>query len=200
MSGPGATPVDAAWVVIETTMPAATLAGFCHDVERLYRINPYYEFRLWRNLSANSIELDLHNLSIRRDFTGILSIERASALAFTVRYGHGIKRATRFEIEETGAGSQLRITDDYGDSGRDPEVDTEAVDRSLHAWGVALHEYLAREQRWGSVAPWRWYMRRVWVPMKPAARRITFIVLMVTLAELALIALVMAIYWIEYRM
>jgi len=42
-------------------------------------------------------------------------------------------------------------------------------------------------------------MRRVWVPMKPVARRITFIILMVTLAEIALIALVLAIYWIEHH-
>jgi hypothetical protein len=36
--------------------------------------------------------------------------------------------------------------------------------------------------------------------MKPSARRITFIILMVTLAEIALIALVLAIYWIEHRL
>jgi hypothetical protein len=40
-------------------------------------------------------------------------------------------------------------------------------------------------------------MRRVWVPMKPAARRITFILLLAALAEIALFALVMAIYWAE---
>jgi hypothetical protein len=42
-------------------------------------------------------------------------------------------------------------------------------------------------------------MRRVWVPMKPSARRITFIILLVTLAEIVLFALVMAIYWAEHR-
>jgi len=113
-----------------------------------------------------------------------------------VRYDRGVKRSTRFEIGAAAGGSRLRITDDYSGAA---ETDTAEVDRSLHAWGVALREYLLREQRWGWCAPWRWYMRRVWVPMKPAARRITFIILLVTLAEIVLFALVMAIYWAEYR-
>lgn len=200
MTGTDTAPADAAWVVVETPMAAAALSRFCRDVERLYRINPYYEFRAWRTISPDRVEVDLRNLSIKRNITAQLSIERASDLDFTVHYDRGIKRATRFEIEATPPGSRLRITDDYGDAGRDPDVDTEAVDRSLHAWGGALQDYVRREKRWSGVAPWRWYMRCVWVPMKPAARRITFIILMVALAEMVLIALVMAIYWIEYRM
>jgi hypothetical protein len=42
-------------------------------------------------------------------------------------------------------------------------------------------------------------MRRVWLPMKPAGRRITYILLAVTAAEIVLIALVMGIYWLESR-
>lgn len=200
MTGANAAPADAAWVVIESSMDVPALGHFCRDVERLYRINPYYEFRAWRNAGQDRVDIDLRNLSTKRDFTAQLSIERASDLDFTVHYDCGIKRATRFEIEASPSGSRLRITDDYGDAGTDPHLDTEAVDRSLHAWGVALRDYLGREQRWAGYAFWRWYMRHVWLPMKPAARRITFIILMVALAEIMLIALVMAIYWIEHRM
>jgi hypothetical protein len=113
-----------------------------------------------------------------------------------VRYDRGAKRSTRFEIDATADGCRLRITDDYSGAA---ETDVAEVDRSLHAWGVALREYLLRDRRWGWCTPWRWYMRRVWVPMKPSARRITFIILLVTLAEIVLIALVMAIYWAEHR-
>jgi hypothetical protein len=196
MSDAPALPADAAWVAIDVPLAPARLAGFCRDVERLYRINPYLEFRSWRQTAPDQFAVSLRNLSNQREFELRLTLVRASERDFTVRYDCGVKRSTRFEIDAAAEGSRLRITDDYSGA---TKTDTPEVDRSLHAWGVALREYLLREQRWGWLAPWRWYMRRVWVPMKPSARRITFIILMVTLAEIALIALVMAIYWAEHR-
>lgn len=187
---------DAAWVMIEVPLERAALAAFCRDVERLYRINPYLEFRRWRETAPGAFTVSMRNLSNQRDFELQLTLERASERDFSVRYDRGVKRSTRFEIEATDGGSRLRITDDYSGA---LETDTAEVDRSLHAWGVALREYLLRDRRWGWCAPWRWYMRRVWVPMKPSARRITFIILLVTLAEVVLFALVMAIYWAEHR-
>ena len=200
MSDIGPMPADAAWVVIDTPLVPGDLEAFCRDLERLYRINPYLEFRCWKSVAPDRIAAEFRNLSIRRDFKLELALVagRTAAMDFTVRYSSGIKRSTRFGIEPSATGSRLKITDDY--SGAPASVDTGEVDRSLQAWGVALREYLLRDQRWGWCGPWRWYMRRVWVPMKPSARRITFIILVVTLAEIALIALVMAIYWIEYRL
>lgn len=185
---------DAAWVVIETPLTAVALAEFCRDLERLYRINPYLEFKSWHPLGADRYRVQFKNLSIGRELQLDMSVQHQSAQEFRVRYGRGIKRSTYFTISPAPRGSTLLIVDDY--SGAAPDQTAE-VDRSLHAWGVALREYLHREQRWGWCAPWRWYMRGVWVPMKPAARRITFIILLVTLAEIVLIALVMAIYWVE---
>ena len=195
MSDPGPEPADAAWVVIETPLVPGDLAAFCSGLERLYRINPYLEFGLWHEAAPGAFAVAFRNLSNQREFELLLALERNSASDFTVRYDRGIKLGTRFEIEFSATGSRLRITDEYHGAA----TDTGEVDKSLHAWGVALREYLLRERRWGWCAPWRWYMRRVWVPMKPSARRITFIILMVTLAEIALIALVLAIYWIEHH-
>ena len=196
MSEASAHHADAAWVTIDVPLEPAALSGFCGDVERLYRINPYLEFRHWRETAPGAFSVSMRNLSIQRDLELRLTLERVSEGDFSVRYDRGVKRSTRFEIGAAAGGSRLRITDDYSGAA---ETDTAEVDRSLHAWGVALREYLLREQRWGWCAPWRWYMRRVWVPMKPAARRITFIILLVTLAEIVLFALVMAIYWAENR-
>jgi hypothetical protein len=187
---------DTAWVTIDVPLEPAALAGFCRDVERLYRINPYLEFRRWRETAPGAFSVSMRNLSNQRDLELRLTLERVSERHFLVRYDRGVKCSTRFEIGATAEGSCLRISDDYSGAA---ETDTAEVDRSLHAWGVALREYLLRDQRWGWCAPWRWYMRRVWVPMKPSARRITFIILLVTLAEIALFALVMAIYWAENR-
>lgn len=196
MSGSGPPSTDAAWVVIEAPLAAGDLAGFCGDLERLYRINPYLEFSRWRQTGPGVFAAAFRNLSNRRELDLGLTLERASDFDFTVRYDRGIKRRTRFEIGVTATGSRLTITDDYSGA---TASDAGEVDRSLHAWGVALREYLWRHRRWRWCAPWRWYMRRVWMPMKPSARRITFIILLITLAEIALIALVMAIYLIEYR-
>jgi hypothetical protein len=41
-------------------------------------------------------------------------------------------------------------------------------------------------------------MRRVWQPMKPTARRISYMLVWISLFEIALIALGVAIYFSEY--
>ena len=41
-------------------------------------------------------------------------------------------------------------------------------------------------------------MKRIWQPMKPMGRRITYILLWITVVELALIALGTAIYFVEF--
>ncbi|MES9902269.1 MAG: hypothetical protein ABW168_06250 [Sedimenticola sp.] len=64
-------------------------------------------------------------------------------------------------------------------------------------WGEDLQAYLVHWNRWSGFAPWRWYMRRIWLPMKPSARRITYILLWISLVEVALILLGAGVYWSE---
>ncbi|HWI14062.1 MAG TPA: hypothetical protein VNT02_07390 [Burkholderiales bacterium] len=189
--------VDAAWVSVDAPLTVSQLAEFCRDLERLYRINPYLEFRHWRKAGEGRYAAAWRNGSNARDFAFELAVERNSDCDFTVRYDRGIKRATRFRIEPSPAGSRLIVTDDYSGAATPDALDAGEIDRSLHGWGMALHQYLQREARWSRYAAWRWYMRRVWLPMKPAARRITFMLLIITAAEIAVIALVMAVYWAE---
>ncbi|MFN7085285.1 MAG: hypothetical protein ACK4N4_01505 [Burkholderiales bacterium] len=196
---PASPPADAAWVVIDTPLAPQALAVFCRDLERLYRINPYLEFHAWTRIGNGSVHAVFRNLSNRREYDVKMRVEYRSVFDFTVYYDHGIRRSTRFEIEAALGGSRLGITDDYTSTAPGTAPDPDQADKSLRAWGVALKTYLERENRWGKSAIWRWYMRRVWLPMRPAARRIAFVITMVTLAEIALFALVMAIYWIENR-
>lgn len=188
---------NAAWVTIETPLAADALAAFCSDLEQVYRINPYLEFSAWHELAPDTWRAAYRNLSNGADIDVKLTLTRSSACEFALSYSCGIKRRTRFSIQPAVAGSTLTIVDDY-DEVSSERAESE-VDRSLHAWGAALHEYLKRHARWQWCAPWRWFMRRVWTPMKPAARRITTIILLITLAEVALFALVMAIWWAEHR-
>ena len=192
------TPRDASWVIVDTPLELTALREFCGDIERLFRINPYLEFRVWQRTGDDGYHARFRNLSNGLAVALDMRVERESNDAFALVYRDSIKACTRFELRTTATGSRLTIRDDYG---RLPEAERAQrlaeVDKSLPAWGWALHEYLRREQRWGRYAPWRWYMRRVWLPMTPRARRIVYVLLLLTVAELALIALVLAIYWIE---
>ena len=188
---------DAAWVVLETALAPVELAAFCRDLERLYRINPFLEFASWQQSSPDCFRAQVLNHSNQRHgaLEGVLT--RTSDLGFRVDFASGLKRRTCFEIQPRPGGSSLTITDEYSAAAGSAEPIEAAVDRSLHAWGVALKAYLERDRRWGRFPLYRWYARRVWLPMKPAARRITFLVLVIGLADIVLVALGLALYWIE---
>jgi len=195
-----AAPQDASWVVIDTPLSLARLRLFCGDVERLYRINPYLEIDAWQLLAAGRYRVAWRNLSNASAATLELRHEAESENAFSVAYSEGIKRRTRFRLEPAPSGSRLVITDVYADL---PEAErisriTE-VDKSLNAWAWALHAHLRREHRWGSNPLWRWATQRFWLPMRPAARRITMLIVLAGLAEFAFFLLVALIWWIEHR-
>lgn len=197
MSREGAPPgPDAAWVVLETAVEAAALAAFCRDLERLYRINPFLEFKSWRQCAADRFAARLVNHSNRQEVVLDGKVTRASDLEFRIDFTTGLKTSTRFQIRPRPHGASLTITDEYGPTGDSAPAEAE-IDRSLHAWGVALRAYLERDRRWGRVPLYRLCMRRLWLPMRPAARRIAFLLLVIGVADLLLIALGFAIYWLE---
>ena len=190
---------DAAWVVVETPLALPALRDFCNDIGRLFRINPYLEFQAWEHRGADRYHGRWRNLSNQQTVAIDMRLERTSPDEFSMVYRDGIKARTRFALEPSAAGSRITITDEYSrlpDAERAQRIDE--VDKSLNAWGWALHEYLRYEQRWGGFAPWRWYMRRLWLPMTPRARRITYMLLVLTAAELVLILLGAIIYNIEF--
>ena len=196
MTGAGAPPgPDAAWVVLETPLAPDQLAAFCGDLERLYRINPFLEFASWEQAAPDRLRAEVLNHSNGQRTVMAAAVTRTSDHALRVDYTEGLKKRTRFEIDPTPSGSRLTITDEYNSAGA--AAQDADIDRSLHAWGVALKTHLVRDRRWGWIPLYRWCIRRVWLPMKPAARRITFLILVIGLADILLIALGLAIYWIE---
>jgi hypothetical protein len=199
---------DRAWVRIGTALSPAALTEFCRDAERLLRINSMYEFVAWRPEGEGRFFMQVRNLSNDRTLATSISVEpRLDGLR--IAYASGLKTATEFRAElptaddlQRGAGAcaaVLVVTDDY--SGL-PESERQAraaeIDRSLVCWGHDLHRYLRHWARWSRFATWRWYMRRVWQPMKPKARRVTFMLIAITIFELAvglLAILVFAFAW-----
>lgn len=192
---------DAAWAALNTPLSVDDLLVFCRDVERLFRINPMYEFKAWNADASGGVHWQGLNISQQPAIdvdVNLRIIEQQDGVR--VEYTEGIKDSTTFRVEGSDTGSKLTIIDSY--ERLTPERREEhlaEVDKSLVTWAHDIQAYLIHWRRWSRIAPWRWYMRRVWQPMKPAGRRITYMLLWITLAELSVILLVAGIYWAEYR-
>ncbi len=191
---------DVAWASANTPLTVDALKDFCTDIERLYRINPMLEFERWNSKSRDHFIFAGRNISQEQsfDFEFELSARKLDD-GIRIEYDRGIKSSTTFTIEPTPQGSKLTITDRYERlSAEERSAYLHEVDRSLVIWARYLQQYLISWQRWSRFGLWRWYMRRVWQPMKPAGRRITYILLWITVVEIALIILGSAIYYYEF--
>ena len=191
---------DAAWASIKTPLGLNELKIFCQDIERLFRINPMLEFQQWEKLTANHYRMKVKNISQDEHFELVteLKVENQPDNT-TVYYSNGLKKKTEFKFETSDHGSRLTIIDDYTGLGEDERQNRlSEVDKSLINWADYLQRFIISWHRWSRFGLWRWYMRRVWQPMKPIGRRITYILLWITVVEVALLALGVAIYFVEY--
>lgn len=191
---------DAAWASINTPLSVAELKEFCRDVERLYRVNPMLEFNHWQSLDDNQFSFSGKNSSQETPFNFDVTLkvnERPDG--FQIDYSQGIKSSTIFNIEAAPLGSKLTIIDYYeGLSEEERQSKMDEVDKSITIWASYLQKFLLSWHTWSRFAPWRWYMRRVWQPMKPGSRRITYMLLWISVIEIAVILLAVAIYYNEY--
>jgi hypothetical protein len=187
---------DAAWIRIPTGLSQVELIKFCEDVERLLQINSHYEFQEWRLTGPNRFFVRARNLSNGCMIETTLRIIARSDGARII-YESGLKASTDFRVEAaatndqstpaSSTGAVLVVTDDYsGKTKEEREARSAEVDTSLVSWGNDLQRYLRHWQRWSAFGAWRWYMRRIWLPMKPSARRISFILIVIGAIEILL--------------
>ena len=189
---------DAAWASFFTPFPPDILINAIRDVEALYRVNPYYYFDVWRQTGPDTYHAEFENQSNNTRQTLDMNVMLEPGQGRTVTYIGGIKKRTVFTIEPAKGGSRLTITDDYDllPTAEREERKSEA-DKSLNAWAEALRIYFLRLKRWSWLPGWRWYLRRVWIPMKPSARRIVWFIYLITAAEFFFFLFVLLIYLIE---
>jgi len=192
---------DAAWASLNTPLTVDGLMQFCQDIERLYRINPMLEFNKWQSLDKQRFLFSGKNISQEPPFDFETELQTSELPdGFQVNYSQGVKTSTTFKIEPAPQGSKLTIVDRYdGLSEEDRKARMNEVDKSIVVWANYLQKFLLTWHKWSRITPWRWYMRRVWQPMKPTARRITYMLLWISVVEVSLIALAAAIYFTEYR-
>jgi len=195
---------DVAWASIETPLDVDELKLFCQDIERLFRINPMLIFKDWQSNEESGYQFSGQNISQEEPFDFDLSLTVKNIPdGMQIIYQQGVKSSTTFTIAVADAGSnsksKLTITERYdGMSETERKEHLHTVDRSLTVWAKYLQQYFLSWQRWSRFRLWRWYMKRVWQPMKPSGRRITYMLLWITAFEIALIILGVAIYYIEY--
>ena len=191
---------DAAWASINTPLDVQELMTFCQDVERLFRINPMLEFKSWNNITDNHYRMDVINSSQAEPFELDVEVQvehQPDGLVF--KYNNGIKKETVIKVEPSEFGSKLSLIDNYdGLSVEERDTQLQQVDKSLINWLDYLQRYLIMWKKWSRFGWWRWYMKRVWQPLKPSGRRIVYMFWWISLVEVALIALGAGIYLAEY--
>jgi len=191
---------DAAWASINTPLSTDELMAFCQDIERLFRINPMLEFNVWEKIADNRYHMAVKNISQEEAFNLDVNINiEQKADEIRVSYSDGIKKETVLKVEPSQFGSKLTITDNYGGlSEEELQLRINEVDKSIINWADYLQRFLIAWKKWSKFGLWRWYMRRVWQPMKPTGRRVTYMILWITLVEIALISLGVGIYLAEF--
>ena len=190
-----------AWAEFKTPLKHGALLLFCKDIERLFRINPYLEIKTWEKAERRKHLIHVINNSQKQPFslkTNIYITEIENGLR--AQYDHGIKSVTTFEVYPYLDGSKLKITELYHSISPDDKSDAiNKVDKSLTKWAEEIQNYLISWHRWSWFLPWNKYKQHIWLPMKPTARRITYMLIWISFVEVALIFLGTIIYFLEYR-
>lgn len=194
---------DAVWATINTPLTLQELEVFCQDIERLFRINPMLIFKQWTVLGSDCYRFSGQNISQEElfDFDVRLTVRRVPN-GIHIDCQGSLKTSTTFTFESTPNNSpcqsKLTITDSYdGIPEADRKQQLHLVDKSITVWATYLQQYLQLWKKWSHIGIWRWYMHTIWQPMKPAGRRISYILLWIAAFELLLILLGALIYYMK---
>ncbi len=178
---------DSALVQVFTPFSVTWLREFCRDVERLYRINPMLEFVEWRQLDAQTYYMRARNLSNDQEIDTEIHVEEIDS-GLKITYAKGLKRTTWVKIEAYAQGTTLIIADDYsGLSVAERKRHLAKIDHSLESWGRELYRYFQYWKRWSWFPPFRWYTRYLWLKMKPTARRVAYMLIIISLFEIVVL-------------
>lgn len=202
MSDPSVTEKDnSAWVTLEIPAPPDELMVFLQNTERLFRLNPYLDIRNWVGYTDEK-KFHLEALNEMNGVTYDLDIELEAQedRRLFLRYSHGLK-ATLEVFVQTATDpnkSVLTLREHYHQT--TPELQKQQlkeIDHSLIPWGNSLRTYVQGLRRWNWFWPYRWYHGKFWLKMRPTHRRITRMLVWVTLLEFVVFLFVFIIYWLE---
>lgn len=181
---------DLAWASIKWQSGTDWLRHYCQNIERLFRINPFYVIHAWQKLAADHYRINVLNESNQQTLNLDLNVSQNSQ-GLRIDYDQGLKASTSVELSSEG----LKIIDDYS---RYPQQERQQriheVDRSLLAWANAIRRDLVWRKRMAWLPPWGLFMDKVWYKMKPSSRRIAKLLILLTAAEFIVFVFIMAVY------
>ena len=181
---------NAAWVTIPTRLSVSALIDFCSNIEQVIRLNPYLKIISWKYIDGNAYQVEWENHSNEKSNTEYAEFKvQQTENEVCLEYLAGIKNKTYLIVEATNNGSQLTIVDDYGD-----QQDADQVDKSLNAWALTLKRFFNHYIYLQHIPFAKLLIRRFWIRLNPVARRISYILVVITVVEIiALLAFVLII-------
>ena len=193
--------VNKAWAEFKTSLSQDALLEFCCQIKQLFRINPYLEINKWEDFGQNKFFVEFVNHSQEPEFSLRTNLHVTKLKdGLRIDYENGIKSSTSFHTKPADDGSKFIITEHYHSESSDKYKDKlNEVDKSLTKWAEELQIYLNDMHRWSWFLPWRIYKQHIWLPMKPSARRISYMLIWISFIEISLIVLGVIIYFLEYR-
>ena len=197
---------NTAWVSIEIPVSPGKLFAFLQNTERLFRLNPYLDIHQWEALAGGK-QFHLKALNEMNGVTYDLAITLESTqpgASILLGYSKGLKRALEITLRpgvggaaESG-GSILTLREHYHEPAGENQVEQlKEVDHGLTHWAASIRQYLLGWERWSWFWPYRWYKGRFWLSMRPTHRRISRLLIWVTVLEFVVFLFIFTIYWLE---
>ncbi len=198
---------DFALISVELPLSTGELYAFIQNTERLFRLNPYLAIKSWQEdgpgkiFVGKQIRVECMNEMNGQTQSLTLSVSDVQPdVSYTLNYDSGLKKATIFTVQSVdSASSKLVVKELYPDeiSAAEKEKRLNEVDNSLLPWGAGIHSYFKRRSRWGWLPFYSWLQNSVWLGMTPRHRRISRMIIWVTVLEFVVFLFVFNIYWLE---
>ena len=209
---PDETQKNTAWVSIEIPVSPGKLFAFLQNTERLFRLNPYLDIHQWEALAGGK-QFHLKALNemngVTYDLTVTIESIQSGASIFLSYQSHneaGLKRALEITLQpgvgrvDGLGGSILTLREHYHaplTEGEYPEEQLKEVDHGLTHWAASIRQYLLGWERWSWFWLYQWYKGRFWLNMRPTHRRISRLLIWVTVLEFIVFLFIFTIYWLE---
>ncbi len=189
---------DFARIEISTPFNKNWLQSFVENPQKVLRINSLFEFSTLEKIDGMHWHMVGKNLSNNLPFDVTFQAE-SIASGFLLTYKGWLKTSTELQIKKVDNNTcRLVIIDDYsGTSANEREQRIAEVDNTIIQWGNDIHRYLQQWKRWSWLPGWKLYMLGYWQRMKPSTRRISFMLIAITMAEFAIFLFVFLIFWLE---
>jgi len=190
------------WATVEIPAPPGEVRRYAGELTAVVRLHPYLNIRAWEGPPGPVTEGMRYRLHAFNEWTGIerdlvLEVEQADDSGYRIGYSEGLKHALELRVAPHGSGAALTLREHYqepDDTSRDAL--TREIDRSITPWAIALRRDFLRMRRWGRNAAFRW-LRHRWLGMRPRERRVSRLIVWVTVLEFIVFLFVFAIYWNE---